>query len=262
MSIRVIVHGASGKMGQMVIGAICREPDITVVGGVDVKIEKVLNLPEGNGNIPCSSDLDNILRKTKPQVIVDFSTAKAVLPMVQIAASYGINVVSGTTGLTASNWQQIEELAKNNHFGVIVASNFAIGAVVMMHLAKVAAKYFDYAEIIEEHHNQKLDAPSGTALTTARMMAEARGKAFIEPEQKEASQLSRGLKTEGVTIHSVRLPGIVARQEVLFGAPGQTLSIVHDAISRECYMPGVMLAIRQVSQLQGLIVGLDKLLGL
>jgi 4-hydroxy-tetrahydrodipicolinate reductase len=262
MSIRVVVHGASGKMGQMVIGAVCREADITLVGGVDVKIESVLRLPEGQGEIPGSSDLHKIIKETKPQVIVDFSTAKAVLPMVRTAASYGINVVSGTTGITASDLQLIEELSNNNHLGIIVTSNFAIGAVVMMHLAKMAAKYFEYAEIIEEHHDQKLDAPSGTALTTARMMTEARGKNFREPEQKEACQLSRGQKIEGIAIHSVRLPGIVARQEVIFGAMGQTLSIKHDAISRECYMPGVMLAIRQVLHFRGLIVGLDKLLGM
>jgi 4-hydroxy-tetrahydrodipicolinate reductase len=233
-----------------------------LVGGVDVNIGSVLNLPEGKGEIPCSSDLDKIIKETQPQVIVDFSTARAVWPMIQTAASHGINVVSGTTGLTDYDLLQIEELAKTNHLGVMVASNFAIGAVVMMHLAKMAAKYFDYAEIIEEHHNQKLDAPSGTALTTAKMMTEARGKDFKHTEQKEAEQPSRGQKTEGIAIHSIRLPGIVARQEVLFGAPGQTLSIKHDAISRECYMPGVMLAIRQVPQFRGLIVGLDKLLGL
>jgi 4-hydroxy-tetrahydrodipicolinate reductase len=262
MSIRVVIHGASGKMGQMVISAICREPDITLVGGVDVNIENVLNLPEGKGQIPCSSDLDKIIKETKPHTIVDFSTAKAVLPMVRTSASFGINIISGTTGIIASDLQQINELANINHLSIVVASNFAIGAVVMMHLAKMAAKYFEYAEIIEEHHNQKLDAPSGTAITTARMMVEAHGQAFREPEQKEAGQPSRGQKLDGISIHSVRLPGIVARQEVLFGALRQTLSIKHDAISRECYMPGVMLAIRQVSKVRGLIIGLDKLLGL
>jgi len=262
MSIRVAVHGASGKMGQMVAAAICCEPDMTLVGGADVNATGLMNLPEGRGQVPCGADLAKILSETRPQVLVDFSTARAVLPMMHTAASHGVFVVSGTTGLTAADLKQIEDIAAGNHIGIMVASNFAIGAVVMMHLAKIAAKYFDYAEIIEEHHNTKLDAPSGTALTTARMMAEARGKAFNEPAQKETGQPSRGQKVEGIAIHSVRLPGIVARQEILLGALGQTLSIKHDAISRECYMPGVMLAIRQVLQTKGLVVGLDNLLDL
>ena len=131
----------------------------------------------------------------------------------------------------------------------------------MMHLAKVAAKYFDYAEIIELHHSRKADSPSGTALSTAKAMAEAKGKPFYLPEQRKPSN-SRGEQVEGVAIHSVRLPGLMAHQEIILGGPGQTLSIRHDTINRECYMPGVILAIKKVVKHKGLIYGLDTLLGL
>jgi 4-hydroxy-tetrahydrodipicolinate reductase len=141
-----------------------------------------------------------------------------------------------------------------------MAPNFALGAILMMHLAKIAAKYLDYAEIIELHHHLKADSPSGTALMTARLMAAARGKPFLKPKGNDTT--SRGEKMEGVSVHSVRLPGLMAHQEVILGAPGQTLSIRHDTINRECYMPGVILAIREVVKRKGLVIGLDKLLGL
>jgi 4-hydroxy-tetrahydrodipicolinate reductase len=173
-----------------------------------------------------------------------------------------VRLVSGTTGLSQAELAEIDALAKQYKTSAIIASNFAVGAIVMMHLAKVAAKYFDYAEIIEQHHQFKLDAPSGTALVTARMMAKERGKPFVTPEQKEPGQASRGQNLEGISIHSVRMPGIMARQEIILGAAGQTLSIKHDAITRECYMPGVMLAVREVSKHTGLVFGLETLLGL
>jgi 4-hydroxy-tetrahydrodipicolinate reductase len=211
--------------------------------------------------VPFSSDIDSILKQTKPDVLVDFSTARAVLPMVTSAAKFHVRVVSGTTGLGTDDLEKINEIALSHGIGILYAANFAIGAIVMMHLAGLAARYFEYAEIIEEHHEQKLDAPSGTALNTAKRMAVARGSRFKEPEHKEQLP-SRGLELDGIAIHSVRLPGIVARQEVILGAMGQTLSIKHDAISRECYMPGVMMAIKKVGDFTGLISGLDKLLGI
>lgn len=259
----MVVHGAAGKMGRTILDGLAREANIEVVGAVDINAPcDFINLPDDLGQIPFSSDLERILHVSNPGVLVDFSTARAVLPMVRSATSHRVNLVIGTTGLSAGELGEIDELAKKQGVGAVVASNFAIGAVVMMHLAAQAARYFDYAEIIEEHHQQKLDAPSGTALTTARMMAKARGKPFVVPEQKEASQPSRGQKLEGITIHSIRLPGIVARQEVILGGTGQTLSIKHDAISRDCYLPGVIIAVKRVGQHQGLVFGLDKLLGL
>ena len=260
--IRVVVHGASGRMGQEVVRALCRESGMQLVGAVDLKaLEDRLPLPDGSDTVPLSTDLEKIIAECQPAVIIDFSTARAVMPAVRVAIKRGIHLVIGTTGLNADELGEIDSLAKEYNVGVVVASNFALGAIMMIHLARIAAKYFDYAEIIEQHHHLKADAPSGTALTTARAMAEARGKPFSKPVEKEASD-SRGQQVEGISIHSVRLPGILARQEVILGGPGQTLSLKHDTVSRECYMPGVMIAAKEVVKKKGLIYGLDTLLGL
>ncbi|MCL1885602.1 MAG: 4-hydroxy-tetrahydrodipicolinate reductase [Dehalococcoidia bacterium] len=260
--IRVLVHGALGKMGQTVITALRQEPDMELVGAVDISaVTSDLSAPNGC-SIPLSCDIEAMLGAQRPDVVVDFSTAKAMEHLAQVVLSHGVRLVSGTTGLNENVLSKIEALAKEYKTGAIVASNFAIGALVMQHLAKIAARYFDYAEIIEEHHQFKLDAPSGTALSTAKSMVQSRGKAFIEPNQSGTQQESRGQQFDGICIHSVRMPGIVARQEILLGGMGQTLSIKHDAINRDCYMPGVMLAIREIGKQNGLIVGLEKLLGL
>jgi len=195
-------------------------------------------------------------------VMVDFSLAQASMPAARTAAKNQVNLVIGTTGLTADNLREIETLADSHKICAVVAANFALGAVLMMHFAKLAAKYLDSAEIIELHHNLKADAPSGTALSTARVMAAYRGKPFSQAVDEGKNYPSRGQRVEGVAIHSVRLPGLMAHQEVLFGGPGQTLSIRHDTINRECYIPGVLLAIQEVVRRRGLIQGLDKLLDL
>jgi 4-hydroxy-tetrahydrodipicolinate reductase len=261
--IRVVVHGALGRMGREVIGAICRDPETKLVGAVDINLKsEFLTLPDESGRVPLTTDLGALINGQKPDVLVDFSSAKAVLPAARIATKHGVNLVVGTTGLAQSDLDEIDRLAKAAGVGAVVTSNFALGAVVMMHLAARAAKFFDYAEIIELHHHQKADAPSGTALTTARAMAKARGKPFVVPSEKDASFKSRGEQVEGVALHSVRLPGLMAHQEVLFGTAGQTLSIRHDTINRECYMPGVLIAIKEVRNHRGLIPGLAPLLGL
>ncbi len=259
--IKVIVHGAVGKVGQEVVRAVCGEDDMQLVGAVDLKASgDSLSLPDGFGSVPFATDLGDILPRCQPDVMVDFSIASATMPAVRLAAEKGVNLVIGTTGFSPDNIKEIERLAAENGIGAVMAPNFALGAVLMMHLAKIAAKYLDYAEIIELHHHRKADAPSGTAQMTAKMMAAARGKPFLRPEGKDA--VSRGEQVEGVNIHSVRLPGLMAHQEVILGTSGQTLSIRHDTINRECYMPGVMLAVREVVKRKGFILGLDKLLGL
>jgi len=259
--IRVVVHGAVGKMGQTLVDTLCREPDLQLVGAIDLKAaEDKLPLPDGSA-VPFSSDLDYILFECQPEVLVDFSTAKAVMPAVRQAAERGVNLVIGTTGLAADDVKEIERLAKAKGVGVVIAPNFALGAVLMMHLAKIAGKYLDHAEIIELHHEGKLDAPSGTALATAKGMAQARGKPFSTPPAGKKSD-SRGKQVEGISIHSVRLPGLLAHQEVILGGAGQTLSIRHDTSGRESFMPGVMLAIKEVVKKKGLTYGLDSLLGL
>ena len=250
-------------MGREVINALCLEPGMQVVGAVELQVTKdYLPLPNGSGTIPFSADLDYMLTSCQPDVLVDFTVAQATMPAVRIAAKQGVNLVIGTTGLTADELSEIDRLAIAHQVGAVVAPNFALGAVLMIHLAKVAAKYLDYAEIIELHHYQKADSPSGTALSTAKAMAQAKGKPFSHPPEPKKTSASRGQQVEGITIHSVRLPGLLAHQEVILGGPGQTLSIRHDTISRECYMPGVMLAIKEVVKRQGLVYGLDTLLGL
>ncbi len=260
--LRVVVHGALGRVGQQVLDTVCHEPEMEVVGAVDLKIaQDHLPLPDGSGAVSASSDLDSILTSCQPDVMVDFSIARATMPAVRTATDRGVNLVIGTTGLTADDIAEIERLSQEHQVGAVVAPNFALGAVLMTHLAKIAAKYFDYAEIIELHHHLKADAPSGTALSTARAMAEAKGKPFQLPKQKKSCN-SRGEQVEGISIHSVRLPGLMAHQEIILGTAGQTLRIRHDTINRECYMPGVMLAIKEVVKRKGLTYGLDALLGL
>ncbi|MBI2852324.1 MAG: 4-hydroxy-tetrahydrodipicolinate reductase [Chloroflexi bacterium] len=262
--VSLVVQGALGKMGRELINALPHEPGLQLVGAVDAKAtDDSVPLPDGLGRIPLSSDLDNILATCRPDVVVDFTIADATRVAAPIIARRGVNAVIGTTGLNQSDVQELSRLAQEHNVGIMVAPNFTLGAIVMMHLAKIAAKYFDYAEITELHHHQKADFPSGTALSTARLMVEARGKPFFLPpsEQGEAPR-GRGKQVDGVTIHSVRLPGLMAHQEVLFGTAGQTLLIRHDTIGRECYMPGVILAIREVVKRPGLIYGLENLLNL
>ena len=262
--IRVLVHGALGRMGREVLSALCSDPELEGVGAVDLRADReLLSLPDGSAEIPLSSNLGEILARTRPDVMVDFTIAEATMPAVRLATREGVNLVIGTTGLSPGDVEEIERLTREGGVGAIVAANFSLGAVLMIHLAKVAARYFDYVEVIEKHHQGKADAPSGTALATARAMVEARGKTFSYPVlEKESLAGTRGGQFEGVGVHSVRLPGLLAHQEVILGAAGQTLRICHDAISRESYMPGVIMAIKRVVKVKGLIYGLETLLGL
>ena len=261
--IKVVVYGASGRVGQEVVKAVCQEPETQLVGAVELQVSaEQLTLPDGSGTVPFSTSLDSIIGSCQPDVVVDFTVAKATMPAVRTAAEHGVNMVIGTTGLTADDINEMERLAVAKKIGIVVAPNFALGAVLMMHLARIAGKYLDHAEIIELHHDRKVDAPSGTSQTTARLMAEARGKPFLPPAAPGEPAVSRGESVEGVNIHSVRLPGLMAHQEVILGGDGQTLRIRHDQISREAFMPGVILAIKEVVKRKGFIYGLDNLLGL
>lgn len=262
--IKVAVNGALGRMGQQVIGAVANDPDLVLVGAADIKVEREhLTVPGISGKIPLHSDLTTIIEMYHPEVVVDFTVASAVPSTARLALKNGAHLVVGTTGLRDNDLKEIDDLASRYKKGAIIAANFAIGAVVLMHLAKIASRYFDNAEIIELHHDRKADAPSGTALATADEMLKARGKPFILPlTEKETMKGTRGGQVGGVSIHSVRLPGLVASQEVIFGTVGQTLTLRHDTISRESFMPGVILAIKEVVKRQGLLVGLDSILNL
>ncbi|MBF8266956.1 MAG: dihydrodipicolinate reductase [Dehalococcoidia bacterium] len=264
LPVKVLVHGVSGRMGGEVLAALCREPGLEPSCGVDAKVSgEYLSLPDGSGQIPISSDLEAIIARCRPQVMVDFTNAEASIRACRMAASRGVNLVVGTTGLTEANLQELDSLAREHRIGALVAPNFALGAVLLAHLVRGLGKYFEYAEIIEMHHDGKIDSASGTAISLARSLREGRDGPFTRPTpEKEPVQGARGGELEGVSIHSVRMPGRMAHHEVILGTQGQTLSLRHDTINRECYMPGVILAIKEVVKFKGLVVGLDKMLGL
>ncbi|MFW6056298.1 MAG: 4-hydroxy-tetrahydrodipicolinate reductase [Chloroflexota bacterium] len=264
MGIRVVVNGALGRMGEQAARTVLAQSDMQLVGAVDATASQpCFPAPESADFIPLSSDLGSLLERVQPDVVVDFTRAAVAVEVCRIALPLGVNVVTGSTGLSSEDLEEVRELCERSERCAVVAPNFSLGAVVLMHLARIAAQYFDNVEIVEMHHDKKLDAPSGTAMATARLLAEARGKAFVyPPTEREVLPSARGGEMHGVAIHSVRLPGIVASQEVLFGGQGQTLSLRHDSTSRESYMPGVMMAVRESVKGKGFIVGLDKILGL
>jgi 4-hydroxy-tetrahydrodipicolinate reductase len=263
MPIRVVVSG-SGNMGREVLAAVAREPDMEPVGVLEkFSSEGTVVLPGGSGSLPMSADIPGLLDATKPDVIIDFSNAAWTPPVADAALDRGVRLVIGTSGLPESWLGELGARCRERGVGAVVAANFAIGAVLMIHMAKLAARFFNAAEIIELHHDRKVDAPSGTALTTAQEMLAARGKPFERNEpEKQTLANSRAAHVDGVTIHSVRLPGLVAHQEVVFGGLGQTLTIRHDTTGRDSFIPGVLLATREVMERKELVRGLGSLAGL
>ena len=221
---KVLVNGAKGKMGQEVIKAVLKEAELELVAQADI-----------------SDDLAEAVKKSKPDVVIDFTIPKSAMANIRTAAQNKCHVIVGTTGITEKDLAEIKGLCEKNGVNILVAPNFAVGAVLMMKYAADAAKYLSKAEIIELHHDQKLDAPSGTALKTAEM-------------------IKRSSNIKDIPIHSVRLPGFVADQEVIFGGLGQTLSIKHRTIGRESFMPGVVLAAKKIKSLKGLTYGLENIL--
>jgi 4-hydroxy-tetrahydrodipicolinate reductase len=272
--IPVIVNGAAGKMGREVIKAVTQARDLKLVGAIDISPEyqdqdagELAGLSEPL-EVPITNQLEALLgyvagdRQSPPGVMVDFTHPDGVYDNIRSAIAYGIRPVVGTTGLSPEQINDLADFAEKASTGCLIIPNFSIGMVLLQQAAVTASQYFDYVEIIELHHNQKADAPSGTAIQTAQLLGEM-GKAFNSPIVKETEKLpgARGsLAEEGIRIHSVRLPGLIAHQEVIFGAPGQIYTLRHDTSDRSCYMPGVLLAIRQVSQLKSLVYGLDKIL--
>lgn len=261
---KVIVTGAYGKVGREIIRGILTAEDLELVGAVDLQGHGldvgVMSGLEPQG-VTITGDLEKVLSTTQPQVMVDFTQPEAVFANATLAINYNVSPVIGTTGLTQNQLDEIHVLCERKQLGAVIASNFALGAVLMMRFAREAAKYFRHVEIIELHHNQKLDAPSGTALSTVQAILEERGQ-FKQghPQEFESVAGSRGGEIQGVRVHSVRLPGLIAHQEVLFGDLGQTLSIRHDSLSRESFIPGVLLAIRKVKKLNKAIFSLDSLI--
>jgi 4-hydroxy-tetrahydrodipicolinate reductase len=260
--ISVVVSG-TGFMGREVLAAIAREDDLEPVGVVEkFSTEGAVSLASG-GAIPLSSDPAELIARTRPRVIIDFTNAQWTPEVARAALANGASMVIGTTGLSESFISEFAAGCKERQLGAFIAPNFAIGAVVMIHLAKVASRFFDYAEITEMHQEKKLDAPSGTAVMAAREMAAGRGKPFEHTmPEKDTLAGARGSLYEGIAIHSQRMPGFVAHHEITFGGFGQSLRIRHDSNGRDSFIPGVLMATREVVNRKELVVGLDKLIGL
>lgn len=266
--IEVIVTGAAGRMGREVVKAVGAEADMRVAFAVDPGATGVAVDDGTGGTVSCTSDLGEALAGPQPRVLVDFTAPSVVEGNVRAALAAGVHCVVGTTGVSEGRWREVYgEAAAAGETGAMpclfIAPNFAIGAVLMMRFAAQAARYMPHVEVIELHHDRKLDAPSGTAMRTAALISAAReADPKVPGRETEVEEGARGAVVEGVHVHSVRLPGLVAHQEVLFGGQGQTLSIRHDSIDRTSFMPGVVLAVREVAKREGFVVGLEELMGL
>ncbi|GAB6157574.1 4-hydroxy-tetrahydrodipicolinate reductase [Desulfotomaculum varum] len=262
--IKVVVAGALGKMGLESCKAIVKAEGIQLVGAVDSKeignsIGTYIGQPDVD--IMVAGDLEQVIQDVKPDVLVDFTRPGVVQKHIKTAINAGVRPVIGTTGMNTAEIEEYVQLAAQRRVGGLIAPNFAVGALLMIKFATEAAKFFPHVEIIELHHDQKMDAPSGTAMKTAESIAAVRGQMSQGmPSEFEKIAGVRGGNFDGMRIHSVRLPGFVAHQEVIFGGLGQTLSIRHDSISRESFMPGLILAIRRVINLDHLVYGLENLL--
>ena len=241
--IKIAVCGALGKMGKEVVEAVTNAEDMELTAQIDLMGENTYKTIEE-------------AYKAKPfDIVIDFENAKYCL-------NNGIKIVIGTTGLNDAQIEELERLSKTKNAGCLIAPNFSTGAVLMMMFAKQAAKYFDNAEIIELHHNQKKDAPSGTAIKTAKLMSEEKAS-FMKGNCAEVETIEGargGTSYSDIKIHSVRMPGYIASQEVIFGSSGQILKIRHDSMDRKCYMPGVLLATRHVAEKNDFTYGLENIL--
>jgi 4-hydroxy-tetrahydrodipicolinate reductase len=263
MGLRVGVFGAGGRMGATVCAAVAADPDLDLVAAVDphhagFDLAEVTRV-EVPDRIHVGASAET-LDPERVDVAIDFTVVDAARENLHWLAANGVHAVVGTTGFNDGDYDRLRsEFTSSN---CIVAPNFAIGAVLMMRFAEMAAPYFETAEVIELHHDQKVDAPSGTAVLTAQRMAKASDDWAPDPTQKELIEGARGAKTGPIAVHSVRLRGLVAHQEVLLGTMGQSLSIRHDSYDRSSFMSGVLLAVKKVTDTPGLTVGLDALLGL
>lgn len=248
--IKVAVCGAMGKMGKEVCQAVLDCPDTELVAKIDIASNEMYHHIEDANRV---EDID---------VLVDFTQPKSIFENAKYCLNNGIKIVIGTTGLKDEEIEFLKKLSQEKNTGCLIAPNFSTGAVLMMMFARQAAKYFDNAEIIELHHNQKKDAPSGTAIKTAAMMAEVKDD-FTKnncPETETIEGARGGNSYSNIHIHSVRMPGYIASQEVIFGSSGQIMTIRHDSMDRKCYMQGVLLAVKHVAEKNDFVYGLDNIM--
>ncbi len=260
--ISVVIHGATGRMGSETVRAVASSDDLKLVGAT-CHTPRGDTLPTPAGEVPLSTDLAKILGETRPDVMVEFTHAAACMVAARQAADRGVHMVLGASGLDAQQLQELDTMSQERGVGVIVAPNFALGAVALKKLAEQAAAFFDYVDVVEAHHEMKIDSPSGFSMAIAQGMRDQRSADFLRNETTTHHlPETRGGDIGGVGIHSLRLPGRSAHHEVIFGAAGQTLSIRHDTLGRDCYMPGVLRCVREVVNRPGLTVGLETVLGL
>lgn len=243
MTIGVIVNGAHGKMGTVACSAIANHPEFSLLAGLGR-----------------SDDLKKSIQDFKPKIVIDLTTAESVYANAQIILNNNSYPVIGTSGLSTQEISNLQKLAADKYLGGIIVPNFSIGAILMMHFAKLAAKYMPEVEIIEAHHQQKIDSPSGTSLKTADMIASARQTMPRHLETCEIVKNARGAEYKNIHIHSIRLPGYLANQQIIFGSSGETLAISHNSIDRESFMPGLILACQKVINLNSLVYGLENLI--
>ena len=261
------VAGAAGRMGREVCRAVASTSDMTLVAELDpaFAVEGATSVGPGEATVARSADLA-VLTDAGAEVVVDFSTADAARRTIPWCAARGVHTVVGTTGLGPDDLAEIERALATGGANAVVAANFAIGAVLLMRFCEIAAPLMEGVEIVELHHDAKRDAPSGTALVTAERIVAARraagaGPLPADPTTEQVVAGARGGDVSGVRVHSVRLPGLVAHQEVVFGATGQSLSLRHDSFDRRSFMPGVLLAVRAVADRPGLTLGIEPILG-
>lgn len=259
--IRVAVAGAAGRMGKEVIKMVLEDEGLRLVAAINLThvgddAGTLVGLPACG--VAITDDMELALIESKPQVIVDFTTPQSAYANTVLAIKHGVAPVVGTTGFTPEQIEDLDKQCQEKGMGGLIAPNFSIGAILMMQFAAQAAKYFPHLEIIEYHGDQKLDAPSGTAIKTAELIAQNREEIRQgNPNEEETIEGSRGGYYNGFRIHSVRLPGVFAQQEVILGGFGQTLKIRHDSYERAAYMPGVNLAIKKVLECKGMVYGFE-----
>lgn len=262
MTVRAVVSG-TGNMGRAVLAGLEQHADFEPVGMIE-KLSTEATFTSVTGlSLPQSADPAALLDATRPDVVIDFTNADWTPILAPAALERGVRLVIGTTGLSEAWLDELGAECSKRGVGAVAAPNYAIGAVLLIHMAKIAGRFFNSVEIIELHHDKKVDAPSGTALSTARAILAARGRPFDHNEPDiEPLPGARGAQLDGITVHSVRLPGLVAHEEVIFGGTAQTLSIRHDTSGRDSFIPGVLLAAKEVMERKELVRSLESLFGL
>ncbi|MGG0716715.1 4-hydroxy-tetrahydrodipicolinate reductase [Robertmurraya massiliosenegalensis] len=263
-SITVIIAGPRGRMGREAVQLVERTENYQLVAAIDYKYDgKLLQDVEGFGSlkVPVYGDIEKCLATVEADVLIDLTTPEIGMHHTKTALLHGVRPVVGTTGFSKEDLEELQSICEERELGCIIAPNFAIGAVLMMKFSQLAGKYFNDVEIIELHHDQKLDAPSGTAVKTAQMISDVREQKIQgHPNEKETIQGARGADFEGMHIHSVRLPGLIAHQQVMFGSDGQTLTIRHDSYNRASFMSGVKLAVDTIVKLDTFVYGLENII--